>query len=132
MCSCLMLPIVVIFANSENILVALGQEPAIAYVACKYCCLLIPGVWAMGMFDSTRKFLSAQFLNTIPLYVSTFTLVLHVITCWFFVVKLGWAETGAALATNLTYLLNLGISELLMIRNAKIRLTYRLPTKSVF
>jgi MATE family multidrug resistance protein len=70
LCSVLMVPIVVIFANSETILVALEQEPGIAYVASKYCCLLIPGLWAMGMFDSSRKFLSAQFLNTIPLYVA--------------------------------------------------------------
>lgn len=58
-CTALMVPIVVVFANSEAILVLLGQEPRIAYVASKYCCLLIPGVWAMGMFDSSRKFLSA-------------------------------------------------------------------------
>jgi MATE family multidrug resistance protein len=58
--------------------------------------------------------------------------MLHGITCWLLVAKLGWAETGAALATNLTYFLNLVICELLMLRNAKIRLTYRLPNKSMF
>lgn len=55
----LMLPISLIFFFSSSILIAMGQDPAISAIASKYCCIMIPGVWAMAMFDTTRRFLSA-------------------------------------------------------------------------
>lgn len=59
--SCMMVPIVVIFIFSDTILIALGQDAAVAKIAKTYVSLMIPGVWAMGQFDSTKKFLSSQF-----------------------------------------------------------------------
>ena len=67
-CTCLMVPIVFIFLYSDKILIALHQTEEIAIVARRYCCILLPGVWAMGLFDATRKFLTAQFEVKIPLY----------------------------------------------------------------
>lgn len=63
------------------------------------------------MFDATRRFLSAQFESTIPLYVQLFTLVLHFFWCWLFVDKLDGKVVGVAMATNITYILNFIIQE---------------------
>ena len=54
-----MIPIIVIFVLSEKILVAIHQDPGVAKIACKYVTIMIPGVWAMGQFDATKKFLSS-------------------------------------------------------------------------
>ena len=59
------------------------------------------------MFDATRKFLSAQFEIQVNLYVQLVTLVLHLIICYLFVVVFDWRDVGAALATDITYILNM-------------------------
>ena len=56
--------------------------------------------------------MSAQFESTIPLYVQLVTLVLHFFWCWLFVIKMGGREVGAAMATNITYILNFIIIEI--------------------
>lgn len=55
----LMLPISLIFINCERILILLKQDPEISRIASKVCCMMIPGIWAMSMFDATRRFLCA-------------------------------------------------------------------------
>jgi MATE family multidrug resistance protein len=77
-----MIPIVLIFLSVDEILIALKQEPEISQIARRYCCILIPGIWAQSMFDATRKFLSAQFEICIPVYVQIVTLVFHVLLCY--------------------------------------------------
>lgn len=67
--SMVMLPIVVIYYFSDKILIALNQDAEIAYIARRYCCTLIPGIWAQAMFDATRKFMSAQFEMRAATYV---------------------------------------------------------------
>jgi Na+-driven multidrug efflux pump len=64
-----MFPIIVIFIYSDRILVSLGQDPEVSRISKTYVCLMIPGVWAMGQFDSTKKFLSSQLKNSIPVWV---------------------------------------------------------------
>jgi Na+-driven multidrug efflux pump len=62
-----MIPIIVIYAVSDKILVGIGQDKEVSRVARYYVCVMIPGVWAMGQFDATRKFLSSQQHSFIPL-----------------------------------------------------------------
>ena len=76
------------------------------------------------MFDATRKFLSAQFVTVIPLIAQCVTLVLHFFWCWLFIVHLGWKETGAALASNITYIGNMVILDIWCFSNANIRKSY--------
>ena len=107
-----MIPIIVIYCNSERILVALHQDQEISSIAQRYCCILIPGIWAQSMFDATRKFLSAQLETTIPLVTQCITLLFHFLWCWLFIVRLDMKETGAALATNITYIANMIICDI--------------------
>ena len=94
--------------------------------------MLLPGIWAQSMFDATRKFLSAQFVTTIPLVAQCITIVFHFFWCWLFITHLGWREAGAALATNITYIGNMVICDIWCYSNADIRKTYTLPDKKMF
>ena len=102
-----MIPIIILYALSDKILIALNQEAEIAVIARRYCCTLIPGIYAQSLFDATRRFLSAQFEQNIPLYVQLATLILHFLWCYIFIVALNLREVGAAIATNITYILNM-------------------------
>lgn len=68
----------------------------------------------MGQFDSTKKFLSCQFKNNIAVWVQVGTLILHIIWCYIFIKLLNWREVGAAIAMNLTYILNMVIADILI------------------
>ena len=113
-CTFIMIPIAVIFFFSDKILVAIKQEPQVSAIACRYVTVLIPGVWAMGQFDATKKFLSSQYKNKIPVWVQLVTTIIHLGWCNLFIVKLGMREYGAAIATNITYILNMVISDILL------------------
>ena len=43
-----MLPIIIIFALSDRILVGIHMDAGVSAVAMNYVTLMIPGVWAMG------------------------------------------------------------------------------------
>ena len=72
---------------------------------------MIPGIWSMGQFDSTKKFLSAQYKNSIPVWTQLLTTALHFGWCQIFIIKMDGREKGAALATNITYILNMIIAD---------------------
>ena len=127
-----MIPIIVIYIFSDKILIALQQDPAISVISRRYCCILIPGIWAQSMFDATRKFMSAQLEVMIPLYIQAVTLVIHLIICWLFVAKLGMRDTGAALATDITYILNMVLIDIVCWRSEKYKESWTLPDSRVF
>ena len=118
-----MIPIIIIYVLSDKILIALEQDAEIAVIARRYCCILIPGIWAQSMFDATRKFLSAQFEIYIPLYIQFVTLLLHFLWCWLFITVFNWRETGAALATNITYILNMVAIDIICKTKESLKLT---------
>ena len=66
----------------------------------------------MGQFDATKKFLSSQYKAKIPVVVQLITTILHFFWCQYFITNLGLREVGAAYATNITYILNMVLSDL--------------------
>ena len=76
------------------------------------------------MFDATRRFLSAQFETKIPLYIQLVTLVMHFFWCYLFVIKMDGREVGAAMATNITYILNFILIELICRWKPSLKETY--------
>ena len=128
-----MVPIVIIYLLSDKILIALDQDPEISIIARRYCCIVIPGIWAQAMFDATRKFLSAQFEIKVALYVQLVTLVFHLLWCYLFVSVFNWRDVGAAMATNLTYIGNMVGLEVFCRYDKNIVRTYQgLPDKRAF
>ena len=93
-------------------MVGLGQDPAVSAVAKTFVCIMLPGIWAMGQFDATKKFLSSQQLSRIPVVTQIFTTILHLLMCWLFIKEWKMKEVGAAIATSLTYILNMVISDI--------------------
>lgn len=76
----LMLPIAAIFSLSHWLLDLVNQDVEVAYIAQEYCLMMLPGIWAMGCFDASRKFLAAQFRNPVTVYIQLITCFLHF--CW--------------------------------------------------
>uniref|UniRef100_A0A7S3CJI4 Multidrug and toxin extrusion protein n=1 Tax=Strombidium rassoulzadegani TaxID=1082188 RepID=A0A7S3CJI4_9SPIT len=107
----IMVPIVLIFVYSDKILIAIKQDPEVSRIARRYVTIMIPGVWSMGQFDATKKFLSSQYKNRIPVWVQLGTTIIHLALSSLFVDQLKMRETGAALAMNVTYILNMLISD---------------------
>ena len=132
-CTLIFIPVIIIFVYADTILIALHQDAGISRVARMYCCILIPGIWAQSMFDATRRFLSAQFETTIPLYVQLVTLILHFFWCYLFVIKMEGREIGAALATNITYILNFVLIEIVCCFKSSVKNTYQgVPDRRAF
>ena len=73
------------------------------------------------MFDATRKFLSAQFEIMVPLQVQTATLILHFLWCYLFISVWGGREVGAAMATNITYILNMIIVDIICLNKKSLK-----------
>ncbi|XP_070018814.1 protein DETOXIFICATION 16-like [Nicotiana sylvestris] len=100
------IPIVCIWANAGHILVILKQDPEIAAEAGLYARFMIPSIFAYGLLECQIRFLQAQ-NNVRPMMLSTgITLLLHVFSCWIFVLKTGLGSKGAALANATSYWIN--------------------------
>ena len=108
------IPIALIFVTSERWLLACSQDPRVSKIACNYCFYMIPGTWFFGQFDCSMKFLSAQYINKIPIFTQLFTTILHFGWCHLFVQRMDLGEFGVGMATNITYFLNMAIIDLLL------------------
>ena len=58
-CTCVMVPLIILYAVSDKILIGIKQDVMVSIIARNYVVTLIPGIWAMGQFDATKKFLSS-------------------------------------------------------------------------
>jgi Na+-driven multidrug efflux pump len=89
--------------------------------------MLIPGIWCMTQFDAIRKFMIAQRQNSFPVYVQTVTVCLHLVLCHYFIILLEAGVIGAALASNITYLMNLILIEILIWKHPNFEKTRSSP-----
>jgi hypothetical protein len=51
-------------------------------------------------------------ISSIPVFTQVVTLALHFLWCHLFITKMEGREVGAAIATNITYILNMAITDL--------------------
>ena len=109
-----LVPIGLFYWNSETVLLALHQDAEVARIACKYSTIMIPGLWSLSQFDSTKKFLSAQRKNHIPVWVQLFTTILHFFMCQKLIGEYKMNEVGAAIASDITYTLNMVLTDALI------------------
>ncbi|CAN6162777.1 unnamed protein product [Urochloa humidicola] len=82
-------PLAFVLAFTGQILVALGQNPEISYEAGLYAQWLIPGLFAYGLLQCLTRFLQTQNVVQILVVCSGFTLLLHIMLCWFLVQTFG-------------------------------------------
>ncbi|ESQ36919.1 hypothetical protein EUTSA_v10003032mg [Eutrema salsugineum] len=108
MCVLLLLsiPLSIVWANTEHILVIAHQDKSIARLAGSYARYMIPSIFAYGLLQCLNRFLQAQ-NNVFPVLVSSgITTALHVLLCWALVLKTGLGHKGAALAISISYWTN--------------------------
>lgn len=93
----------IIYALSEPILILLGQSTRIASAASLFIYGLIPQIFAYAMNFPIQKFMQAQSIVAPSAYISSATLVLHVVLSWVAVYKIGLGLFGAALVLSLSW-----------------------------
>jgi len=88
---------------SEELLVGIGQEPAVAAEAASYNRPSIFGLIAIFHFEGSKKFLANR-CDTVPMAsVAAFSSALHVFWCWLFIIKLDLGTAGAGYANCVTW-----------------------------
>ncbi|VAH85659.1 unnamed protein product [Triticum turgidum subsp. durum] len=100
---CTGIPLAVIYAFSEPLLVLLGQSPEIAHAASIFVYGLIPQIFAYAINFPIQKFMQAQSIVLPSAYISTVTLVLHLLLSWVVVYKAGLGLLGASLVLSLSW-----------------------------
>lgn len=103
----LMIPMVFFFFSSKHILEAIGIAEELAINARFYCCLMIPGNWAMTQFDATKRYCTSQLKSNPPFVCQLVTSLLHFAWCTIFIQVLQWQLVGAAISMNITNFLNM-------------------------
>lgn len=103
------IPLSLIWASTDRILMALGQDPEIAVEAGLYALWMVPGLPAYGLTQCHIRFLQSQ--NVVwPMVVSSgATALLHIPLCWILVFAAGLGGKGAALAIVVSHWLNLSL-----------------------
>ncbi|KNA08147.1 hypothetical protein SOVF_165200 isoform A, partial [Spinacia oleracea] len=99
-------PLAIIWANSRSLLLAVGQDDQIAAQAGHYAQFLIPGLFAYGLLYSLQRFLQTQNIVFPMMITAGITALLHLPVCWILVFKSGLGNRGAALATGVSYWIN--------------------------
>lgn len=92
-----------IYIFSKPILILLGESPDIASAAALFVYGLIPQIFAYALNFPIQKFLQAQSIVAPSAYISTATLVLHLILSWVAIYKIGLGLLGASLVLSLSW-----------------------------
>ncbi|XP_057868199.1 protein DETOXIFICATION 16 [Cryptomeria japonica] len=106
---CVSIPLAVVWAYMGNILIAFGQDPLISFEAGKFARWLIPSLFAFAVLQPLVKFLQSQSIVFPMMLCSAITLCFHVPMCWVLVFKTGLGSKGAALATSISYWVNVAL-----------------------
>ncbi|KAK4444868.1 MATE efflux family protein [Podospora aff. communis PSN243] len=95
--------VAVVWAFSEPLFRALGQEEYICVQSAMFLRCLIPGGLGYVWFESMKKFLQAQEIYRPGTYVLLITSPLNVFLNWLFIHPLGMGLYGAPVATGIAY-----------------------------
>ncbi|XVE91753.1 hypothetical protein REPUB_Repub01dG0038500 [Reevesia pubescens] len=93
----------VIYIFSKPILILLGQTPDIASAAAIFVYGLIPQIFAYAINFPIQKFLQAQSIVAPSAYISTSTLIIHLLLSWLAVYKMGLGLLGASLVLSMSW-----------------------------
>ncbi|KAL8105749.1 hypothetical protein AgCh_029517 [Apium graveolens] len=88
---------------SKPLLIVLGESADISAAAALFVYGLIPQIFAYALNFPIQKFLQAQSIVAPSAYISTVTLVLHLIISYFAVYKIGLGLLGASLTLSLSW-----------------------------
>lgn len=92
-----------VYIFASPILKLLGQADDIAELTGKVAIWCIPMHFSLVIWWTTTWYLQAQLKNMVITYIACIALILHVLMCWVFIVKLGWGLGGAVASMNLAW-----------------------------
>lgn len=92
-----------VFIFTTPILIALGQDKAIADVAGTIAHWFIPVIFSFIISFTCQMFLQAQSKNMIIAYLAAFSLAIHIFLSWLLTVKYKFGISGAMVSTNLAF-----------------------------
>ncbi|OMO72301.1 Multi antimicrobial extrusion protein [Corchorus olitorius] len=95
--------VTIIYIFSKPILLLLGEAPDIASAAAIFVYGLIPQIFAYAINFPIQKFLQAQSIVAPSAYISTATLIVHLVLSWLVVYKFGLGLLGASLILSLSW-----------------------------
>lgn len=96
------IPISIIWAFGTQILSLIVPEPETARLAGLYLRILIFGAPAYAAFESGKRYVQAQGLFNVNMYILLICAPLNAFLNWLFVWHLGWGFVGAPIAVTIT------------------------------
>ena len=100
------IPFIIILLFMDRIMIAIGMEREIAILVGEYVRCLIPYIFLVIQYELLKRFLQTQQIFMPITVVICITTTLQCFWLYLFVIKLGFALRGAALALNITFFLN--------------------------
>lgn len=126
------IPLAVIYAFSEPLLIILGQSPEISHAASIFVYGLIPQIFAYAFNFPIQKFLQAQSIVAPSAYISAGTLLVHLLLSWIAVYKVGLGLLGASLVLSLSWWIIVGAQFVFIVKSERCKRTWRGFTKQAF
>ncbi|KAG0478960.1 hypothetical protein HPP92_013679 [Vanilla planifolia] len=117
-------PLAIAYAFSRPLLILLGQSPDIANAASIFVYGLIPQIFAYAANFPIQKFLQAQSIVAPSAYISTATVVLHLLLSWIVIYKLGLGLLGASLVLSASWWIIVIAQFVYIVTSRRCRLTW--------
>ncbi|KAJ5644166.1 uncharacterized protein N7484_006673 [Penicillium longicatenatum] len=96
-------PVAILWACSDSVFRALGQDPELSYLSSQYLTVLIPGGLGYIFFEVMKKYLQAQGITRAGTYVMLIVLPCHIGMTYVFCYTLKIGLLGAPLASDISY-----------------------------
>ncbi|KAG4967595.1 hypothetical protein JHK87_033246 [Glycine soja] len=115
----------IIYIFSEPILIFLGESPRIASAAALFVYGLIPQIFAYAVNFPIQKFLQAQSIVAPSAYISTATLLVHLVLSYFVVYEVGLGLLGASLVLSVSWWIIVIAQLVYIVKSEKCKHTWR-------
>lgn len=102
--------VLILFAD-EILITFFKQNAFVSEIAIQYSIICLPGIWSLTQFDATKKYLSALKLSKIPILTQLLTRMFQMLLCNLLIVNFQWGVVGAAIATNIVYIMDMVIQD---------------------
>ncbi|XP_047056148.1 protein DETOXIFICATION 35-like isoform X2 [Lolium rigidum] len=90
------------FVFAEPLLLAIGQDAAVAHEAARFALYILPGTFSFAVNFPTAKFLQAQSKVLVLAWIGIAGICFHVALTYLVVTVLGWGTPGAAAAYDIS------------------------------
>jgi len=118
------IPLTVFYVFSRPVLILLGESPEIARAAAIFVYGLIPQIFAYAANFPIQKFLQAQSIMAPSAYISSATLVVHLVLSYLVVYKFGLGLLGASLMLSLSWWIIVVAQFVYIVTSNRCRLTW--------